>query len=155
MARTARATINRLKKLAMKLPGAWEDHPWGETVIKVKKKVFIFLGHPDSDTVSFSVKLPESRWEALDLPFTKPTGYGLGKSGWVSVSVSAADDAPTEIFVDWLHESYRAVAPKTLVAQLDGDAPAPQKKKKKKKTTRKKKKKKTKKKKTKKKKRAR
>ena len=37
-----------LREFALTLPGAWDDHPWGETVIKVKKKIFVFLGEDGS-----------------------------------------------------------------------------------------------------------
>ena len=37
----------QLKAFALDLPGAWEDHPWGDTVVKVGKKVFVFLGADD------------------------------------------------------------------------------------------------------------
>jgi predicted DNA-binding protein (MmcQ/YjbR family) len=99
---------------ALGFPGAWEDHPWGDTVVKVGKKVFVFLGED-----GFSVKLPESAEVALALPGSEPTGYGLGKAGWVSVRVGGADDVPVDLFSDWLDESYRAVAPKKLVKELD------------------------------------
>ena len=33
----------------------------------------------------------------LTLPFAEPTGYGLGKSGWVSASFGAKDDIPLDI----------------------------------------------------------
>ena len=36
-----------VRQFAAGLPEAWEDHPWGETVYKVGKKVFVFLGIPD------------------------------------------------------------------------------------------------------------
>ena len=38
------AVRQRLRSHALGLPEAWEDHPWGETVVKVGKKVFAFLG---------------------------------------------------------------------------------------------------------------
>jgi hypothetical protein len=65
--------------------------------------------------MGLSLKLPESGREALELPFTKPTGYGLGKAGWVSASFSAKDAPPLAILEDWILESYRAVAPKTTI----------------------------------------
>ena len=47
-----------VRQFAAGLPGAWEDHPWGESVFKVGKKVFIFLGVPDAeDGLRFTVKL--------------------------------------------------------------------------------------------------
>lgn len=116
-----RRVARELRKYALSFPGAVEDFPWGERVAKVKGKVFVFLG---SDPVpggpmGLSVKLPESGQDALDLPFAKPTGYGLGKSGWVSASFEAKDEPPLEILKGWIEESYRAVAPKKLSAELE------------------------------------
>ena len=105
----------QLRVFAFGLPDAWEDHPWGESVAKVGKKVFVFFGAdadaagPDT-TVNLSVKLPESKDEALALPFTEPTGYGLDRGSWVTIH--APTDWPAEMLTDWIAESYRAVAPK-------------------------------------------
>ena len=129
---TARA-LDVLKAFALGYPGAHEDHPWGETVVKVGKKVFVFLGKPADGGVGLSVKLPRSATLALSLPFASPTGYGLGKAGWVSAQFAKRDRVPVEILRQWIDESYRAVAPKTLVARLPGgtasaeDAPAKKK----------------------------
>lgn len=109
-----------LRTFALKLPGAWEDHPWGESVAKVGKKVFVFFGKPKGIALSLSVKLPASGFEALELPFTEPTGYGLGKGGWVTASFAAGDDVPVDILKGWIEESYRVIAPKKLVSELDG-----------------------------------
>lgn len=114
------AVSKALREFALGLPEATEDFPWGERVAKVNKKVFVFLGVdpvPGGD-MSLSVKLPETSEEALDLPFTKPTGYGLGKSGWVTASFGPKDRPPVEILKSWIRESYRAVAPKKLSARL-------------------------------------
>jgi predicted DNA-binding protein (MmcQ/YjbR family) len=112
-----------IRAFAFSLPEAWEDHPWGDTVAKVGKKVFAFLGAPDPDgTFAFSVKLPHSNDEALSLPFTVPTGYGLARGNWVTVH--APPDAPLDLFMAWIEESYRAVAPKALIVQLDADREA-------------------------------
>lgn len=112
-----------VREFAFSLPGAWEDHPWGDTVAKVGKKVFAFLGSRDPDgTFGFSVKLPQSNEEALSLPFTEPTGYGLARGNWVTVH--APPDAPLDLLLGWIEESYRTVAPKTLVARLDAEREA-------------------------------
>ena len=115
----------QLLDFALAYPEAREDHPWGETVVKVKKKVFVFLGHPEGGGVGLSVKLPQSNLLALDLPFASPTGYGLGKSGWVTASFGPRQKPPVEILKQWIDESYRAVAPKTLVARLATHEPRP------------------------------
>ena len=115
-----RRSAERLRRFALDLPGAWEDHPWGESVAKVGKKVFVFMGVPTEDgSMGLSVKLPDSGEAALSMPFTEPTGYGLGRAGWVSASFAAGDEAPVDILCDWIEESYRAIAPKKLIAELD------------------------------------
>jgi predicted DNA-binding protein (MmcQ/YjbR family) len=106
-----------LRALCLGYPGAYEDHPWGDTVFKVKGKVFVFMG---TGKIGFgiSAKLPVSNSVALMLPFASPTGYGLGKSGWVSAEFGPKDEIPLDMLSAWIDESYRAVAPKKLVAEL-------------------------------------
>jgi predicted DNA-binding protein (MmcQ/YjbR family) len=107
-----------LRTFALGFPEAREDFPWGERVVKVKDKVFVFLGRDDED-LGVTVKLPSSGLLALGLPFASPTGYGLGKSGWVTARFTAKDTPPLDLLRKWIEESYRAVAPKNLVAALD------------------------------------
>jgi hypothetical protein len=71
------------------------------------------------------VNVPNSRDMAIDLPFTEPTHYGMGKYGWVTAHVKPASKPPLDLFRAWIDESFRAVAPKKLVAKLDGEAPKP------------------------------
>jgi hypothetical protein len=54
----------------------------------------------------------------LLFPFAKPTEYGLGKSGWVTADFSNGEPPPLELLKAWIDESYRAQAPKKLVALL-------------------------------------
>lgn len=108
-----------LRDYAMKYPEATEDHPWGHRAIKVKGKSFVFLGGEKNATeLSLSVKLPQSRDMAADLPFAEPTGYGLGKSGWVTARFEKVSDVPLDLLRSWIDESYRAIAPKKLVKTL-------------------------------------
>jgi len=108
----------KLLSAALAYPGAHEDHPWGETVAKVNKKVFVFLGSHDQDDWGLSVKLPESGAAALTLPFATPTGYGLGKSGWVTARFAKGEDVPVALLLQWIRESYLAVAPAKLAAAV-------------------------------------
>ena len=103
----------QLRKFALSFPSADEHHPWGRIAIKVKGKIFVAM-HFDSDALSLSTKLPQSCEDALALPFTEPTHYGLGKAGWVTSSFKRGDDVPVGVLKDWIGESYRAVAPKKL-----------------------------------------
>lgn len=104
-----------LRKRALGYPGAYEEFPWGERVIKVNKKIFLFL-HGDMQTLRVTTKLPWSYGAALLAPFAKPTGYNLGKSGWVTASFKQGEHPPYDILQSWIDESYRAIAPKKLIA---------------------------------------
>jgi predicted DNA-binding protein (MmcQ/YjbR family) len=106
-----------LRSRAAAYPEASEDIPWGERVVKVRGKVLLFLGRPD-DGLALSVKLPGSATLALGLPFASPTGYGLGKSGWVTARFGPHEKPPLQLLQRWIDESYRAVAPKRLAASL-------------------------------------
>jgi predicted DNA-binding protein (MmcQ/YjbR family) len=109
----------KLLSFALSLPEAVEDHPWNETVAKVRKKVFVFFGG-DPSANRITVKLVESHGHALSIDGAEPTGYGLGKAGWVTVPVDA-EDVDFELLCDWIEECYRIVAPKRLVSELDAD----------------------------------
>ena len=104
---------------ALSLPEAFEDHPWGEDVVKVRGKIFVFLGTGSSPRPRMTVKLDESHGHALSLDGAEETGYGLGKAGWVTVPLRGKG-VSTELLCDWVEESFRIVAPQRLVAQLDG-----------------------------------
>jgi predicted DNA-binding protein (MmcQ/YjbR family) len=108
----------RLKEFALGLPGAWLDHPWDEDVVKVGKKVFVFLGLEDMEELLVTVKLDDSHDQALAVPGAEPSGYGLGRSGWVTIPLRDSTPPPG-VLEDWIDESYRRVAPKKLVAELD------------------------------------
>jgi hypothetical protein len=64
-----------------------------------------------------SVKLPHSREFALEYPFTEPTRYGLGKSGWVTATFGSDSKPPLDVLGAWVAESYHAIAPKSAVAR--------------------------------------
>jgi predicted DNA-binding protein (MmcQ/YjbR family) len=107
----------RLTEFALSLPEAWQDMPWeDDTVTKVRKKIFVFFGGPGSDRIT--VKLDESHAHALSIEGAKPSAYGLGKSGWVTVPLEA-DGVDAALLREWIEESYRIVAPKALSTQLD------------------------------------
>jgi predicted DNA-binding protein (MmcQ/YjbR family) len=112
----------RLRKVALTYPEAHEDMPWGHHAIKVKGKTFVFLG-ADAATFSLSTKLPSSADVALKLPFASPTEYGLGRSGWVTARFPRTARVPMEILELWIDESYRAIAPKRLISQLETEGP--------------------------------
>ena len=83
--------------------------------------VFLFVNGAiaPEDGVSLSVKLPHAGPDVLELPLAEPMGYGMGKHGWVTLLIMRDDQLPLPLLEAWIDESYRAVAPKRLLAELD------------------------------------
>jgi len=109
-----------LRERGLAFPEATEDFPWEHRVLKVRGKIFAFLSGERGGPLHLTVKLPRTGFQALALPFCEPSGYGLGRSGWVTASLprSRPSAALRDQCLAWLDESYRAVAPKRLVARL-------------------------------------
>jgi predicted DNA-binding protein (MmcQ/YjbR family) len=112
------AGLKELREFGLRYPGAELKSPWPEHLdLVVKGKTFAFLS-VEGRPFAISVKLPQSNALALELPFAEPTGYGLGRSGWVSAKFPDRE-LPLPLLKAWIDESYRAQAPKKLVAALD------------------------------------
>jgi len=92
-------------------------------VVKIRNKIFVFLGEVEG-RLRVAVKLPVSAEMALTLPFTTPTGYGLGRAGWVTARFRASDEVPLDLVKEWIAQSYRAVAPKAVL-KAHGGEPSP------------------------------
>ena len=88
--------------------------------LKVKGKMFATFGGEigEKGIFSMSVKLPVSSEMALTLDWVEPTGYGLGKSGWVTARIKSGANFDIDTMKAWIAQSYRAVAPKRLVKLL-------------------------------------
>lgn len=119
--------LDALRDLALGYPGAHEEFPWGDRVIKVKGKIFVFLNASEQG-VHLGIKLHEAHHFATAMPFVQPMGYGLGKSGWVVATLATGPALPKAMLSAWIDESYRIVAPKKLLAELDAGRGASPKK---------------------------
>jgi len=116
----------KLEAIVARLPEAArvDIEAWGgEPTFRVNGKNFVFAS---PDATSLSVKLPKEEADAVVATdaHAEPTGYGLGRSGWISVSlpgrVSAARWREIE---EWVRTSYTLIAPKRLAKLvLDEDA---------------------------------
>ncbi|WP_033307697.1 MmcQ/YjbR family DNA-binding protein [Streptomyces iakyrus] len=121
--RNALKKWEKVRAFALGLPDAVEEFPWGESVAKVNRKVFVFLGVQDgSYPLGVTVKLTDetAHAHALACPGAEPAGYGLGKAGWVYVPLEQQGAPAAEVLCDWVEESYRVIAPKRLIVVLDG-----------------------------------
>ncbi|MDB4961191.1 MAG: DifB protein [Myxococcales bacterium] len=112
------AALLELRVFGLAYPGVTVKSPWpGHHDLAVKDKTFAYMSL-EGEPFRIGCKLPQSSTVALMLPWTKPMEYGLGKSGWVSAKPPEGREIPVEMFKEWMDESYRAQAPKTLLKQL-------------------------------------
>ena len=114
---TLKAAEKKLRAHGLAKPEAYEEFPWGDRALKVAKKMFAIMSCDTENGLILTVKLGDLSDEALQLPFTEPTGYGLGKSGWVTARFASGDRPPVGILCDWIDESYALVAPKKRVTR--------------------------------------
>ena len=110
------AIAKKLRSHALAYPATTEAFPWGESAFKVKEKTFVFM-RADPEDLSFSVKLPKSRKQALALPGSEPTHYGLGAKGWVTLRPTAKTSL--DLLLSFVDESYRAIAPARILKELE------------------------------------
>ena len=113
------AIVLELRRFGLRFPGAHIKSPWPNHIdLAVNDKTFSYLS-VEGEPLSISAKLPATCGIALELPFAKPTGYGLGRSGWVTASFALTESPPVEVLKQWIEESYRTQAPKKFVKALD------------------------------------
>ncbi len=107
----------RLEEIVARLPEAErvDIEAWGgEPTFRVRRKTFVFT---DQAASGVAVKLPKDEAAAVVAtdPLAEPTGYGLGRHGWVSVRIGeGADHARWQQLEEWVRTSYCMVAPRTL-----------------------------------------
>ncbi|REF35564.1 MmcQ/YjbR family DNA-binding protein [Thermasporomyces composti] len=113
--------LGRLRALCLALPEVSERLSHGEPTWFVGRRVFVqYADHHHDDRVAFWCAAPEGVQEMLVA--AEPTRFFrppyVGHRGWLGVYL----DVP----VDWnrvaeiVEDAYRVVAPKRLLAQLDG-----------------------------------
>ena len=122
-----------VREFALGLPAAEEDFPWGETVIKVRRKpgappwrkdkqgvygpMFLWMGQCSVAMPAICVRLTTSHEEAVAVAQATPTTIsGLGQWGWLTVHLHRVE---VTLACDWVDESYRNVAPRRFVVELD------------------------------------
>ena len=109
---------DRIRELALSLPEAYEDEPWGHPVFKVADNRMFASMSEEGTTVRLTVKLTaEEREIAHLLPFVSRARY-VGRYGWVTAEVT--DEESLEAALEWLRESYWLKAPSELKAAVEG-----------------------------------
>ena len=120
---------DRLLAIVKTLPGAYEDRPWGEVHCKVASKIFVGWGRHEDGLMSLGFKTDKELQALLvssDPRFT--VAKYVGKHGWVNMKPGAKPN--WDEVEHFIVQSYRLIAPKKLVKELDARgtpvaAPAP------------------------------
>lgn len=94
-------------------PGAWRDEPWeGDVVVKVRDKIFAFLGSLEDTSVG--VKCGANRDEADEWLMRYPDDAHempyIGRSGWNTLTCGGA--IPDDEILEAIDDSYRIVVSK-------------------------------------------
>ena len=111
MALTPRRAAKTIRELALSLPEAYEDAPWGFPVFKVSdNKMFAWL--QEDDPVELTVKLSAEEREIAHLhPWVRRASH-VGRYGWITATITDEDALATAL--EWLRESYYLKAPARL-----------------------------------------
>ncbi len=120
---------DRLLAIVLRLPGAYEDRPWGSVHCKVNGKIFVGWGRNEEGEMEMGFRTHRDLQAMLVAsdPRFKVAKY-VGQYGGTDMVLGPKPDwAEVEQFIV---DSYRIIAPKKLVKELDardkGAAVAPQ-----------------------------
>lgn len=108
----------RLLRIVLTLPGAYEDRPWGSVHCKVAEKIFVGWCRLDDGDMSLGVRTTLDRQAKLVRSDPRVTAAKyVGKYGGIDVRLGPKPnwDEVERLIV----ESYRIIAPKKLVKELD------------------------------------
>ncbi|MGH9050696.1 MAG: MmcQ/YjbR family DNA-binding protein [Acidimicrobiia bacterium] len=119
----ARDPLPRLRRLCLALPETTERLSHGEPTwfVRGKQTFVMYANHHHDDRLGFWCAAPDGAQRAMvasepDRFFRPPY---VGHRGWLGVYLDVAVD--WEELGDILEDAYRMIAPKKLVAQLDGE----------------------------------
>lgn len=112
--------LTTIRKLCLAFPDSVETETWGKPHFRVKDKIFAGFGDEDGvPTLGFKLEMDHAA-QVIKIPGFRKAKY-VGHKGWVSMDVSDVQDWST--VAEMLEESYRLIAPKRSLAQLDGNSP--------------------------------
>jgi len=113
--------LTEMRRICLALPEATETMTWGQPHFRVRGKIFAGCGdHAGTLTLGFKLER-EHADVAIREPRFARAPY-VGQHGWISMDAKGVRDWG-EVRALVL-ESYRLIAPKTLWAIVQGNAPA-------------------------------
>jgi predicted DNA-binding protein (MmcQ/YjbR family) len=110
--------IAELRKICLSLPGAKEVETWDQPTFRVNNKMFAISTSDTDPEHRVTVKAPPGEQRILletGHPFFLPS-Y-VGSKGWIGILLD--DDSDWSEVAELVEDSYRLIAPKRLIAELD------------------------------------
>jgi hypothetical protein len=90
----------------------------GEPTFRVNGKNFVSAS-PDASSITVKLPVDEATAVVATEPSASPAGYGLGRHGWVSISlVGRTGPARWREVEEWVRTSDTLVAPRRLARQV-------------------------------------
>jgi predicted DNA-binding protein (MmcQ/YjbR family) len=115
--RRLEAIVDRLPEVHRVDIEAWGDQP----TFRVGGKNFVFAS-PEATAISVKLPVGEASAVVATDPRATPTGYGLGRHGWISVDLTGRlGTARWREVEEWIRTSYTLVAPKRLARRVLGE----------------------------------
>jgi len=111
----AHAVSRALRERALAFPETTEGTACVNRAFKVRGKNFAFVGETETN-VRVMVKLKASREAAAAMGDPR---VSVGNIGWVTVNFPPEDPLDEALLGQWIEESFRALAPKSVVKKLD------------------------------------
>lgn len=108
-----------LQEFASSYPEVNESPSCVNRSFKAGKKSFLFLGEKPDGMLRLMVKLDNGIDTAQAVAKENPDGWKVGGPGWITGNFTEEMAPPLDTLTAWIDESYRLLAPKTLVAQLE------------------------------------
>ncbi|MEM1450312.1 MAG: MmcQ/YjbR family DNA-binding protein [Planctomycetota bacterium] len=116
----SKSPLDRVREICLALPSAHETLTWGHPHFRVKDKIFAgFNDAEDGPRLGFKLDKEDASFLVVSDPRIERAPY-VGKHGWVTMDLSGRV-AWTRVR-EYVRTSYRLIAPKRLVAELDGSS---------------------------------
>jgi hypothetical protein len=103
-----------IRALALSYPETTEGIVCNRSSFKAKGKAFVFMGL-EEEGYDVMLKLDASLQEAAELERKQPDNYHVGGHNWVTAKFARNESPPTGLLERWLEESFRLLAPKSVV----------------------------------------
>ena len=108
--------LEKVRTICLALPETTETPTWGQPHFRVANKIFAGCGeHQGRQTIGCKLEMEHADFRVQNDPRFTRAPY-VGHKGWVSIDPTTITDW-NEIR-DLLHESYRLIAPKKVLAKM-------------------------------------